>query len=162
MGTRTRYLTNRQREQIVQALQVGAPVRHACEAAGVPASTFNGWLIGGRTEILARANGDKPNKDHDDWVELVGEVETAIATGAVSQVVSIQRAANSGKWQAAAWLLARRHPEEWGPPEQRIQIAAVTEDLSPREGLVAELDRMDARLSLPSPDTDHGHNDTSI
>jgi hypothetical protein len=156
VGVRTKFLTTQQREMVIQALQVGCPVKHAAMAAGIPNSTFAGWITNGRAELHRREQGDEPNPAHDDWCKLVTDVDTAIATGAVSQVVSIQRAANAGRWQAAAWLLSRRHPEEWGPPEQRIQIGQTTEDVSPRESIMAELDRLDERLALPSPDTDVG------
>jgi transposase len=144
-------LSHSQRQMVLQALRVGAPLKHASIAAGIPEGTFKSWLSRGREERARRAAG-APNRTYDRHVELLEDVEKADAEGAVANVVAIQRAASGGRWQAAAWLLSRRHPEEWGPPEQRVRITSVDEDESPRDSLMSELSRMSDRMSFKEHD----------
>lgn len=136
----------RERGMVLQALRIGAPIRQAAPAAGIPYGTFAWWMSEGRNEQAARDNGLAANPGRDWHVELVHEVERAINEAAVASVVHINRAAANGRWQAAAWMLSRRFPEDWGPPEQRIRLGMLSEeDESPREGLLAQLEQMHQR-----------------
>jgi hypothetical protein len=107
-------LTDEVKTKLLQALAFGATQRLAAEYAGVGESTFRAWMASKRgAEFLA----------------LQAAVKEATAKGSVGALAKIQKAATDGQWQAAAWLLERRHPEEYG----RRQIVALT-----RAPIVAE------------------------
>lgn len=86
-------LTPETQAKIVQALEVGATHRIACLYAGIGASTFAEWM-----QIPDFAN----------------VVKAADSKACIVSLASIRQAAAGGQWQAGAWLLERRYPEEFG------------------------------------------------
>jgi hypothetical protein len=82
------------RERIIEALKLGATHQRACAAAGIKKTTFYDWLA----------------RDPD-FSEAVNAAEWYAAEQALR---AIRRAAREGTWQAGAWLLERRYPEEYG------------------------------------------------
>ncbi len=50
--------------------------------------------------------------------ELYEEVEKAERRAIMRNVAHIQRAAGEGNWQAAAWWLERKYPDDWGKKER--------------------------------------------
>lgn len=90
--------------QIVDALKVGAFKKHAANAAGISERTLADWLQWG-------AEGREP------YVELLRDVEQAIAADAVRNQTIISKAAageHAGDWKAAAWNLERKFPRLYG------------------------------------------------
>lgn len=81
-------------DRLLDALRIGATVQMACAAAGISDTTYYRWLDGNE--------------------RAAGAVEAAKTTAAVSALESIQRAAVNGDWRAAAWLLERRYPADFG------------------------------------------------
>jgi transposase len=123
-GRKTKY-TPETVNKIVQALKMGATHELACNYAGIGVSTFHDWMSA------------KP-----EFSEAVKEAEGAAAVGWLAK---IEKAANEGTWQAAAWKLERRYPREYGrtvvTQEQSLtpeQLEAMSDD---------ELDRYIAKLS---------------
>ncbi len=88
------------REAILQALRLGNTRTCAAEAAGIDHGTLSHWT--------AR------------YPEFLTEVKKAEAEAQQRAVKVIVDAAPTS-WQAAAWLLERRHPNEWGKVD-RIEI----------------------------------------
>lgn len=91
---RPRKRTPTAQERILEALQLGATYKRAAAAAGISYDTLNDWM---RDDLQFR--------------QQVKEAEGVAAVAALRQ---IQRAAKSGAWQAAAWILERRYPQEYG------------------------------------------------
>jgi transposase len=104
-------------EQILAALRGGNTRRAAAAAAGVTERTFERWM--------AR------------FVGFVGAIEKAEAEAHLAHVATIQTAATDGTWQASAWWLERRCPEDWGRRD-RLEIISSVRDLARRAGLSAE------------------------
>ena len=46
--------------------------------------------------------------------DLAARIEQAEAVAIRDRLAVITKAADSGTWQAAAWFLERRYPEQWG------------------------------------------------
>jgi hypothetical protein len=82
---------------IVEAVRVGATYRMACKYAGVRESDLHGWMSRGAEE------SDGACRD------LLDGMLEADSKGAVACLARIHSAAKDGNWQAAAWLLERRH-----------------------------------------------------
>jgi hypothetical protein len=82
------------RGRLMAALEAGATLRMAAAAAGVSEDTLSRWR--------------KTRPD------LQAEINQAEAQGAVKALEQIRAAAQGGAWQAAAWMLERRYPNEYG------------------------------------------------
>lgn len=107
MSRRTKLNPSTQ-ESIIKSLKAGNSRRDSALFAGVSEQTFYTWLKKGR-------NGKAP------YVEFLEAVEKAEATACVRNVAIIQKAA-ADTWQAAAWWLERKRPDEWGR-RQRFDLA---------------------------------------
>mgnify|MGYP006275736359 CR=1 FL=1 len=81
-------------KKLCDAIRLGACYSDACGFAGISFDTFNEW-----------------RKDFPEFLEAVKEAEGA---GRVQLIAKIQKAANDGNWQAAAWMLERRDPQNYG------------------------------------------------
>lgn len=91
-------LTKQVEEAMVAALKMGATYRLAAEAAGIGERTFYTWM-----------NGTAPR--HRQFQRAIKAAQSGASLDALDK---IQRASEAGSWQAAAWLLERRHPGEYG------------------------------------------------
>jgi hypothetical protein len=101
-------------------------------------------------------NGRRSKDPNSEYVKFVHDVDMAEAQGAIKSLALIQSAAMSGSWQAAAWLLERRHgyrremslavtveaeSEVLTVEELRKEIAAADEVITPMiDGPVVDLD----------------------
>jgi hypothetical protein len=92
-GRKTKY-TPETVDKIVQALKLGATHRLACLYAGIDPSTFENYMA--------------------KYSDFSDAVKSAEGYAAIQWLAKIEKAANDGTWQAAAWKLERRHPEEYG------------------------------------------------
>ena len=107
-------LTEKAIVQICLRLVKGVSIEAAAEAAGVHRVTFYNWL----------KKAQEPDAS-DLHLKLASEVREAQAVAEETLVEVMRRAAfegSSGDWRAAAWLLARRHPDRWSE-KREIQIS---------------------------------------
>jgi hypothetical protein len=102
-------------ERITNAIRVGATLDAASRYGGITRDTFYRWLGAGRkddAEGLLR--------------EFADAIDDALAGWEVTANTLIAKAAQDGVWQAAAWSLERRKPDEYG---RRMRLDAnVTND----------------------------------
>lgn len=110
--------TTTREERILTVLRAGAADKHAAAAAGVSQRTLQAWL--------ARAAEHDPGAETSDaeipkacgaeamYVLFARRANEARGQGVAGQLAAIGKAARDGDWRAAAWLLERRHPEEYG------------------------------------------------
>lgn len=100
---RPRKNTPTAKERIIEAVGLGATYERAAAAGGIGYSTLREWILA------------EP--------EFAEAVKAAEAKCANEALIAIKRAARGGQWQAAAWLLERRYPSEYGRTvqEQRGQ-----------------------------------------
>lgn len=108
-GGRPVKLSDTVQHTIVAALSVGATHEHAALSAGVSYRTFRRWMARGETATRGQF-----------W-QFCQAVKNAEANAAVRWLALIEKAANEGTWQAAAWKLERRYPELWGRRD-RVQV----------------------------------------
>lgn len=109
VGRKTK-LTRQTADRILAILRAGGYDETACAAAGISRQCFWDWLRRG-------AAGEAP------YNVFADEVQRARAEGESRNVMLIASAAQNN-WQAAAWLLERRHPERWARPSQRGEAPA--------------------------------------
>lgn len=96
-------------DRLISMLRAGSYVQVACAAAGVSRQAYAVWMQRGNPEN-PRANAS--------FRAFRERVELALAEAETVNVARVA-AATRESWQAAAWLLERRHPERWARPSQR-------------------------------------------
>lgn len=96
-GPKTKY-TPETISRLKSAIKLGAPYTHACNYAGITFETLSQWL-----------------KKFPELSEQLKEAEGEAVTGWLKK---IEKSASDGNWQAAAWKLERRYPEEFGRREK--------------------------------------------
>lgn len=85
--------------RILELLAAGNYRRVAYTAAGISHETFGRWM----------------REDHG----FRAAVEKAEADANAFHLANIRQAAMDGTWQASAWFMERKHPEEWGKQDRR-------------------------------------------
>ena len=94
-------LTPETRDIIIEGIRLGLRYDDAALAAGVSYQTIRNWVKKGEE--------NKSGK----YVEFLDALKVAEGEGEKMLVALIQKAARK-QWQAAAWILERRHREKWG------------------------------------------------
>lgn len=98
MANRSHKRTPEVAKKLLDAIRVGSTFRLACSYAGIDHATFYRWL----------------EKD----ATLATAVKEAEGAAVVGWLAKIEKAASEGNWQAAAWKLERRYPEDFGRRER--------------------------------------------
>lgn len=99
-------LTHQLQEQIGNNITLGMPLKFAAEAVGITEQTFYNWLKRGEAESKGQFH---------DFAEYMKACQ---AKAVQLHLKLITKAATEGSWQASAWILERRHPEEFGRREK--------------------------------------------
>jgi hypothetical protein len=99
MGRRSKY-TPEVEQRILQAIELGATYELAASYGGITFETFRVW----RKTKPAFSEG----------------IKAAEGKGAIKWLAKIEAAAND-HWQAAAWKLERRYPNDYGKTVQEQQ-----------------------------------------
>lgn len=105
--------------KLVTAIQMGATYELAAQYAGITYVTFNNWMNEGE----AAKTGV--------YFELFNAVKEAEGRAVVGWLAKIEKAANDGSWQAAAWKLERRYPSKYGRTVQdtrNIDMSKLSDD----------------------------------
>lgn len=100
------------KDRLLFALDKGASYQIACGFAGITYTTLRRWVL--RGEEIADLDEEQiekhPDKIYYDLVHSMREVESSAA---LKWLGKIDKAAEF-HWQAAAWKLERRYPNEYG------------------------------------------------
>lgn len=96
-------------QKFIEAVREGLPYATACALSGIADTTFVNWRNRAETEP------DSP------YVGFMRAVKEAEAEAERANVKRIRSAADNGQWQAAAWILERRHPDKWGRTDRQEQ-----------------------------------------
>lgn len=128
---------------IVASIKKGVFETHACVAAGISKATYY--------KFLARGRRSKSGK----FREFSDAVEQAKAESVAHLVKTVEKAATT-QWRAAAWLLERQHPAEFGRIDreqaerssqpQASPTAAAPSIMDPSGLTTTELDTLKALL----------------
>jgi len=101
MGRKSK-LTKELIEKAAVLIEMGNYQKHVAQALGVSEETWYRWLREGERA----KNGLKR--------QFYESIKKAEGRAIARHVSLIHQAAQNGNWQAAAWLLERRYPQEWG------------------------------------------------
>ena len=103
-------LTPETHNNIVKLIRIGVPHKHAAQANGIDERTYYNWMKWGSK----RKEGP--------YFQFFQDIKKAESESIARDVAQIEKAASEGKWQASAWRLERRHPQEWAlKTEQKIE-----------------------------------------
>jgi hypothetical protein len=102
-------------EKICMAIRAGNYAKIAAGMAGISEATYYSWLD----------QAKEPDAEPE-FLEFLESVERAEAEAEIGAVARIRQAADNGTWQAAGWLLERKHGERWGRNDKlRQEISGV-------------------------------------
>ena len=107
MGRRD-LITNypEQIDEFLKAITLGMSIKSSCDYANISEEAFFYWQRQGQKEI---DEGKKDGKH----AKFLKRYKNAKAKFQMRHVARITQAADDGTWQASAWLLERRCPEEF-------------------------------------------------
>ena len=101
---RNSKLTPETHTKIIGAIKAGNYLETAAAYAGIDQGTLHRWLNRGQDETETDPR----------YSQFREAVQNARAEAEARNVALIQRAANEGTWQAAAWYLERTASNRWG------------------------------------------------
>jgi hypothetical protein len=108
MAGRPLKLNDEITERICSNLRLGLPYLLACKSSGICYDTFNEWVKKGKLG------------EEEIYVNFLEKVELA-ETDCAKECMKSIKAYSLETWAAAAWLLERRYPREFGKQE-RIDV----------------------------------------
>lgn len=142
-----------QHTALIKALELGAPITLAAQTANLHPSTIHNWRNRGLNEIERTQTGHPPRPDQHKYRAFYEDTERARACGAVANLEVLKKSSEGGfplretrrrfrdvdsgevveevetvwappTWQAAAWLLERTRPGEFGRPggSARVEV----------------------------------------
>ena len=108
-------LTKKRIDAVAEALRKGAIIKQACACAGISDTTYHNWYMEFKENRLEPLDPEESLGASPSRGELlsyfVRETTTALSGYASGLLEKIH---NADSWQAAAWILERRFPEEFG------------------------------------------------
>ena len=96
-------------EKLRRAIQLGATYEHACNYAGVSYRAFRYWM----------EKGEGANRGK--FFQFFQDIKGSEGKATIGWLAKIEMAANDGTWQAAAWKLERRYPDEYGRQVRKVE-----------------------------------------
>ena len=111
-GKRRKVTPENMQEKFAEGVGLGMPVSLACKYAGMSEATYYSW----------QANVEQ-GKATEGQIKFLEAAKNAEAKGAAVLLARIRKAAEDPRtWQAAAWILERRYPEQYARPT-RSEVA---------------------------------------
>ena len=96
-------------DRAVLAIRLGAPFELAGLYAGIRRETITKWV---------RRGDENPKGEYGEFARRVKEAEGKAVVGCLARI----RDAAEREWQAAAWLLERRYPEQFGRMFHKVEM----------------------------------------
>jgi len=124
--SRPSKLTDQVTEQVCKAVAMGMTFELAAQYAGISKTTFFRWM----------RIGEESDEGSPFW-EFWHSVKSAESKGALNALTTINRAAVDGSWQAAAWLLERRHKYRKEAPVEEFDTEQLEDEATPEQVIAA-------------------------
>lgn len=107
-------------EKIVKEVKGGATDKDACILCGISRAIFYRWLSYGKEE-----QETPENAQYRAFVQAMEEAEVYFKREHLHRIAKASKEKAAGQWQASAWLLERKFPQEFS----LAQRVAVTDKL---------------------------------
>ena len=140
-------LTPALQTRIVELIRGGSFSAQAAAACGISESTYYSWTKSGRAAEAKQQEGLKLSQADKRYLEFLKAIKEAEAQSEARNVMLIQKAANNGTWQAAAWYLERKFGSRWAKKDVH-EVQASFKESNPaskktQEELLEELQRLE-------------------
>ena len=99
-------LTKELIEKAVKIVERGNYYKVAIDVLGISEHTWYNWMRQGEVDTNKGVNSL--------MAQFFQSIKKAEATAIDRNLSIIQKAAMEGNWQASAWYLERKYPEQWG------------------------------------------------
>lgn len=103
--------------KVIEAVRLGATYTLAAQYAGVQVTTLYNWISKAEKLLLRVEQEEDPMVEESEiiYLDFLIRLQEAEGKAVVGWLKAINDAAiKEGKWQAAAWLLERRHAAAYG------------------------------------------------
>ena len=97
------------KEALVSAVKSGLPYVNAARVAGIGQSTFHRWMQYGREQKTG------------EYVEFWESIKKARDEAIKEIADTILSIGKNGNWQALAWWLERRFPDDWSSNAKELR-----------------------------------------
>lgn len=104
-------------ERFLAAIERGATYELAAGYAGITYQCYLNWMKKGETQLN---DNDDTEEQGDEYLDFYRAVKASEAKAAINWLIKIDKAAEA-QWQAAAWKLERRYPQQYGKTVQEFQ-----------------------------------------
>lgn len=105
------------KDRFLAAIERGATYELASGFAGITYQCYLNWMKKGEAQL----NSDSDEKEvGDEYLEFYRNVKASEGKAAIKWLMQIDKAADI-QWQAAAWKLERRYPQQYGKTVQEVQ-----------------------------------------
>ncbi len=111
-------LTPENEKIIVEGIQQGLSYKAAAQRADVSYQTMYNWMNKGEE--------DEESGIDSDFLDFFYAIKNAEIDFQLAHLRRIDRASMEGSWQASAWALERRFPDEWGKKERIEQTTQIS------------------------------------
>lgn len=136
-GQPLRFLNQSVKNRLFEALYKGASYKLACSYAGITYQTLRTWIL--KAEEIAELSEEEINSHENKiYYEFYREFNRTISEAAVRWLSKIDEAMEV-QWQAAAWKLERRFPEDYGKAEKELKDSGEDELLQKAKNEVTKL-----------------------
>lgn len=123
-------LTKELIEKAVKIVERGNYYKVAIDVLGISEHTWYEWMRKGEVDTNKGVNSL--------MAQFFQSIKKAEATAIDRNLSIIQKAAMEGNWQASAWYLERKYPEQWG---KRDNVNLTTD----KDGFRIEVEYVDGR-----------------
>lgn len=106
MGRKGVFYDEDIKKNFLSAIKLGLSYKKACDYAGISEPTIYAWINKAEEDEM------KGKKDSV-YVKFLKEFKKAKSEFTMRHVMRITQASDDGSWQASAWLLERRCPDEF-------------------------------------------------
>lgn len=102
-------------KRFTDAVRLGSTYVLAAQYAGFHHATFQKWLKRAEKAIATAETAESPiPPEEEPFVEFYAALKKAEGDAVVGWLAKIEKEANEGSWQAAAWKLERRYAKDYG------------------------------------------------
>jgi len=107
-------------DAVLNAIRGGSDLDTACHYAGLSSAVIGRMLERGMIASQLEAGGQDLDEEQAENLRVWNEITKARADAVVRNVTLIQKAAQDGSWQAAAWWLERAVPGQYGRKSSKL------------------------------------------
>lgn len=112
-GGRPSLFSAQATKRVADALRLGATYKMAAQYGGISYDTMNDWMNKGKKAQTLVSSGQEITPDLEQFYNFYQELQKAESDAVLGWLAKIEREANEGNWQAAAWKLERRYPRDY-------------------------------------------------